>query len=159
MNPSYLVIDPELKQLFEKFIKHHPEGSKPVLKLVLKMYLKLMDKSKHSGTDPLLIFQNLVDRIVSGRLYETTKDKIDHLNSMLEDRAVAGGGSEPLVSAETREIKSMIRDQLVGGVTKKMEDFAPKDGAKLVKVGAVGPEQRKNYRDVRKEKNQKKIDF
>jgi len=69
MGVSYLVIDSELRALLEQFSWNHPEGSKEVLKLVMKLYLKLVDKSRHKGSDPLLIFQNLVERIVSGKLY------------------------------------------------------------------------------------------
>ena len=94
MDVSYLLLDAEMKSLLEKFSRCHPEGSKDVLKLVLKLYLKLVDKSRRKGSDPLLIFQNLVERIVTGKLYETTQDRIDHMDSLLEERQAAAPGDQ-----------------------------------------------------------------
>jgi hypothetical protein len=102
---SYLVIDPELKTLLEKFSQYHPEGSREVLKIVLKLYLKLVDKSRKKGKDQLLILQNLVERISTGKLYETTQDRIDHMDSLLEEQQDTPGnrGSSSLHN----EISSM----------------------------------------------------
>ena len=166
MGASYLVIDPELKVLLEKFSQYHQEGSKDVLKLVLKMYLKLVDKSRRKGRDPFLIFQNMVERIVTGKLYETTQDKIDHLDSLLEERLPAQGASDNArMYKEIDEIKSMLSDFRVSGYAtphlRDMKEFSPKDAAKLLDVDtdAVSHKKRQSYRDLRKAKAPRKIEF
>jgi len=167
MGVSYLVIDSELRVLLEQFSWNHPEGSKEVLKLVMKLYLKLVDKSRHKGSDPLLIFQNLVERIVSGKLYETTQDKINHLDSLIEERqAMPGDQGNTRLYNEISEIKGMLRELSAAGysmATYKHDStaFSPKDAAKLldVEASATSHKQRKNYRELRKESAPKKIDF
>jgi hypothetical protein len=167
MEASYLVMDAELRALLEKFSQYHPEGAKEVLKLVLKLYLKLVDKGRRKGGDPLLIFQNLVERIVTGRLYETTQDRIDHLDSLLEDRQVAPGDHENTVlRKEIGEIKSMLKGLQNTGYAappyvRDLREFSPKDAAKLLDVDktAASQKKRKSYRDLRKERAPKKIDF
>ncbi|HLA27985.1 MAG TPA: hypothetical protein VJZ49_08825 [Syntrophales bacterium] len=167
MGVYYLVVDEDLRTLMEKFSQCHPEGAKEVLKLVLKLYLKLVDKSRRKGSDPLLIFQNLVERIVTGKLYETTQDRIDHLDSLLEERQAAPGdyGSTAL-HQEIREIRGMLRDlqsrglaaPLAGG---DLREFSPKDAAKLLEVDktAVSQKKRKSYHELRKASAPKEIKF
>lgn len=167
MSASYLVIDPELKALLVRFSQHHQEGSKELLKLVLKLYLKLVDKSRRKGGDPILIFQNLVERIVSGKLYETTQDKIDHLDNLLEEQQAGplGNLETARLQKEIGEIKSMIRDFRTAGPAPQyasdLKDFSPKDAAKLLDVdeGAVSHKKRQNYRDLRKANAPRKIEF
>ena len=167
MDVSYLLLDADLRTLLEEFSRCHPEGAKEVLKLVLKLYLKLVDKSRRKGSDPLLIFQNLVERIVTGKLYETTQDRIDHLDSLLEERQGAPGDHEsPALQKEISEIKSMLRDlQASGHATMPsihdQREFSPKDAAKLLVVDKTAPSQkkRKNYRELRKQRTPKKIEF
>jgi hypothetical protein len=167
MGMYYLVMDTELMTLLEKFSQNHPEGAKEVLKLVLKLYLKLVDKSRRKGSDPLLIFQNLVERIVTGKLYETTQDRIDHLDSLLEERQAAPGDHENAVlHKEIGEIKGMLRDLRGTGYAgapygRDIQEFSPKDAAKLLDVDKTASSQkkRKSYRDLRKERVPKKIDF
>jgi hypothetical protein len=104
-------MDAEMRTLLEKFSQYHPEGAKEILKLVLKLYLKLVDKSRRKGGDPLLIFQNLVERIVTGKLYETTQDRIDHLDSLVEERQAAPDDHEyAALRQEISEIRGMLRD-------------------------------------------------
>ncbi|MEI6666949.1 MAG: hypothetical protein WCP29_02250 [Acidobacteriota bacterium] len=168
MGIYYLVMDSELKTLLDKFSRCHPEGSKDVLKLVLKLYLKLVDKSRRKGADPLLVFQNLVERIVSGKLYETTQDRIDHLDSLLEERhagpAVGENGSG--LRQEMSEIKAMLRGlQMTGGAGpnygQEMREFSPKDAAKLLVIDKEAPSEKKrqNYRELRKQRTPKKMEF
>jgi hypothetical protein len=160
-------MDAELMTLLEKFSQYHPEGAKEVLKLVLKLYLKLVNKSRRKGSDPLLLFQNLVERIVTGRLYETTQDKIDHLDSLLEDRQAAPGDHEnTALRKEISEIKSMLRGLQNTGYAappyaRDLREFSPKDAAKLLEVDKTAPSQkkRKSYRELRKERAPKKIEF
>jgi hypothetical protein len=165
MGVYYLVMDAELMYLLEKFSRNHPEGSKEVLKLVLKLYLKLVEKSRRKGSDPLLIFQNLVERIVTGRLYETTQDRIDHLDSLLEERqAVPGNHENGALHSEINEIKRMVRELQGGGYASyghEMREFSPKDAAKLLDLDKTAPAQkkRKSYRELRKEIAPKKIEF
>jgi hypothetical protein len=166
MGVCYLVVDQELRILLEKFSQCHPEGAKEILKLVLKLYLKLADKSRRKGGDSLLIFQNLVERIVTGKLYETTQDRIDHLDNLLEERqAVPGGNESAGLHHEIREIKNMLRDLQGKGLTTPytgdLSEFSPKDAAKLLDVDmtAAGQKKRKSYRELRKESGPKEIKF
>lgn len=167
MDVSYLVLDAELKALLQKFSRCHPEGTKDVLKLVLKLYLKLVDKSRRKGSDPLLVFQNLVERIVSGKLHETTQDKIDRLDSLLEgQQAVPGDPGSAFLRKEIGEIKDLLRNLQTKGYAavpyaRDMKEFSPKDAAKLLDVdkNASSQKKRKSYRDLRKEGGPKKIDF
>ena len=166
MGIYYLVVDAELKSLLDKFSQCHPEGSKDVLKLVMKLYLKLVEKSRRKGSDPLLVFQNLVERIVSGKLYETTQDRIDHLDSLLEEShgAPEGSGSDNgTLRREMGEIKAMLRGLQVTGQMPghEMRDFSPKDAAKLLVVDktAVSEKKRQNYRELRKQRTPKKLEF
>ena len=167
MGVYYLVMDEDLRTLMEKFSRCHPEGAKEVLKLILKLYLKLVDKGRRRGSDSLLIFQNLVERIVTGKLYETTQDRIDHLDSLLEERQAAPGdyGSTAL-HQEIREIRGMLRDLQSKGLTAApftgdLREFSPKDAAKLLDVDktASSQKQRKSYRELRKESAPKEIKF
>jgi len=166
MGVYYLVVDEDLKVLLEKFSQCHPEGAKEVLKLVMKLYLKLVDKSRRKGGDPLLIFQNLVERIVTGKLYETTQDRIDHLDSLLEERQAAPGdnGSHSL-HQEISEIRGLLRELQSKGVTAPfaadLREFSPKDAAKLLDVDKTDTVQkkRKSYRELRKEGGPKEIKF
>ncbi len=166
MSVSYLVMDAELRTLLGKFSQNHPEGAKEVLKLVLKLYLKLVDKSRRKGSDPLLIFQNLVERIVTGKLYETTQDRIDHLDSLLEERQAAPGDPEhTALHKEISELKGMLRDVQGTGYAapyaRDMREFSPKDAAKLLDVEktASSHKKRKSYRELRKKSAPKKIEF
>ena len=167
MGVSYLVVDAELKTLLEKFSRYHPEGSREVLKVVLKLYLKLVDKSRRKGKDQMLILQNLVERIVSGKLYETTQDRIDHMDSILEERqATPGNNDSAYLHKEISEIKDLLRGlQLTGHVSalpsSSMRKFSPKDAAKLLDVDNTegGEKKRKSYRELRKESAPKKIEF
>ena len=167
MGVYYLVMDAELRTLLEKFSQYHPEGAKEVLKLVLKLYLKLVDKSRRKGSDPLLIFQNLVERIVTGKLYENTQDRIDHLDSLLEERQTAPGGHEnTALHREISEIKGLLKDLRRTGYAAapyggELKQFSPKDAAKLLDVDRTASSQkkRKNYRELRKESGPKKIKF
>jgi hypothetical protein len=166
MGVSYLVMDSELRTLLERFSKYHPEGAKEVLKLVLKLYLKLVDKSRRKGSDPLLIFQNLVERIVTGKLYETTQDRIDHLDNLLEGRQVVPGDLENAVlQKEINEIKGILRNLQNEGYgvshAHEMREFSPKDAAKLLELDktATSQKKRRSYRELRKESVPKKVDF
>jgi len=167
MGMYYLVMDAEMKALLEKFTRCHPEGSREVLKLVLRLYLKLVDKSRRKGGDPLLVFQNLVERIVAGKLYETTQDRIDHLDSLLEERqGMAGDQENAFVHKEISEIKSMLRDLQIRGHAaapsdRALHELSPKDAAKLLVVDKTAPSQkkRKSYRELRKQRTPKKIKF
>jgi hypothetical protein len=168
MDVSYLLLDADLRALLDEFSRCHPEGAKDVLKLVLKLYLKLVDKSRRKGSDPLLIFQNLVERIVTGKLYETTQDRIDHMDSLLEERQAAAPGDQKNIGLhkEIGEIKAMLRDlQNTGyGATpyaRDMKEFSPKDAAKLLDLDKTASSQkkRKSYRELRKESGPKKINF
>jgi hypothetical protein len=166
MDVSYLVLDADLRTLLEKFSQCHPEGTKDVLKLVLKLYLKLVDKSRRKGGDPLLVFQNLVERIVTGKLYETTQDRIDHMDSLLEERQAGAPGDSTALYRQINEIKAMLRDlQNTGHASpphaRDIQEFSPKDAAKLLDVdkSASGQKKRKSYRDLRTESGPKKINF
>ena len=166
MDVSYLLLDAELRALLEKFSRCHPEGAKDVLKLVLKLYLKLVDKSRSKGSDPLLIFQNLVERIITGKLYETTQDRIDHMDSLLEERQAAAPGDNAALHRQIDEIKAMLRDLQNRGrgaapYARDIQEFSPKDAARLLDVdkNATNQKKRKSYRDLRKESGPKKINF
>jgi hypothetical protein len=165
MGVYYLVMDAELRTLLEQFSQYHPEGAKEVLKLVLKLYLKLVAKSRRKGSDPLLIFQNLVERIITGKLYETTQDRIDHLDSLLEERQTVPGDREnTALHREINEIKSMLINlQRPGYATPPaggLKEFSPKDAAKLLDVDkSASQKRRKSYRELRKESGPKKIEF
>jgi hypothetical protein len=167
MGVYYLVMDAELRALLDKFSQCHPEGAKEVLKLVLKLYLKLVDKSRRKGSDPLLIFQNLVERIVTGKLYETTQDRIDHLDSLLEERQTVTVDTENIgLHQEINDIKTLLRDLKGSGyggspTIHDIREFSPKDSAKLLNVDktASGQKKRKSYRELRKESTLKKIEF
>ncbi|MBF0360262.1 MAG: hypothetical protein HQK49_04585 [Oligoflexia bacterium] len=177
----YLVVDQELRDLLGDIVRNHPEASKEVLKLILKMYLKLLDKSKRKGRDPLTTFQNLIETIITGRLYETTRDKMDYLDCLLEERgnlfsgsgSGGGGGGDSSVIKEIRELKSLIRE-LKGvsaalasgsGSTNSKDDdlssYYPKDAIDLVEVPANPAENktRKNFKELRKGKSNKVIKF
>lgn len=167
MGVYYLVMDAELKTLLEKFSQYHPEGAKEVLKLVLKLYLKLVDKSRRKGSDPLLVFQNLVERIVTGKLYETTQDRIDHMDNLLEERqAVPGDHENSALHREISEIKGLLRELQHKGYAAApyagdLKEFSPKDAAKLLDVDKTASSQKKreNYRELRKKSGPKEIKF
>jgi len=167
MGIYYLVVDGELKSLLDKFSQYHPEGSKDVLKLVMKLYLKLVEKSRRRGSDPLLVFQNLIERIVSGKLYETTQDKIDHLDSLLEERHDGPVGADNgALRKEMAEIKALLHGiqftgQMGTPAAHEMREFSPKDAAKLLVVdqGAATEKKRQNYRELRKQRAPKKMEF
>lgn len=167
MDVSYLVVDAELKTLLEKFSQYHPEGSKEVLKLVLRLYLKLVDKSRRKGNDPLLIFQNLVERIVTGKLYETTQDRIDHLDNLLNERqGTPGDHDRAFLHKEISEIKDMLRylqntNHAAELKARGMKAFSPKDAAKLLEVDKTegSEKKRKSYRELRRERAPEKIEF
>ncbi|MBI4763236.1 MAG: hypothetical protein HY787_01350 [Deltaproteobacteria bacterium] len=167
MGVYYLVMDDELRTLLDQFSQNHPEGAKEVLKLVLKLYLKLVDKSRRKGSDPLLIFQNLVERIITGKLYETTQDRIDHLDTLLEERQASTGLLENNVwYKELLEIKNLLRDLKGSGYrgapyAPDLREFSPKDSAKLLDVDRTssGQKKRKSYRELRKVSTLKKIEF
>jgi hypothetical protein len=167
MGVYYLLVDEELKTLLEKFSQCHPEGAKEVLKLVLKLYLKLVDKSRRKGGDPLLILQNLVERIVTGKLYETTQDRIDHLDSLLEGRQVAPDGhTSTALHQEIREIRGILRNLQSKGMTATpyagdLMEFSPKDAAKLLDFdnSTSTKKERKSYRELRKASGPKEIKF
>ena len=165
MGVYYLVMDAELKTLLEKFSQYHPEGAKEVLKLVLKLYLKLVDKSRRKGSDPL--FQNLVERIVTGKLYETTQDRIDHMDNLLEERqAVPGDHENGALHREISEIKGLLRELQHKGYAAApyagdLKEFSPRDAAKLLDVDKTASSQKKreNYRELRKKSGPKEIKF
>lgn len=169
MGASYLLLDTDLRTLLESFSRCHPEGAKDVLKLVLKLHLKLVDKSRQKGSDPLLILQNLVERIVTGKLYETTQDRIDHLDGLLEERQAAppGDRSNAALHKEISEIKAMLRvfpgiEYATNPHPRDIKEFSPKDATKLLDVDTTtttSQKKRKSYRELRKESGPKKIDF
>ncbi len=163
---SYLVIDSELESLFLRLGKQHPEGSKDALKIVLKTYLKLAEGSRRRGVDPILSLQELVERITSGDLYRTTKDKIDHLDTLLEKKEDQVEHLEnSAVLEEIREIKNTIR-KMSGTAsratqTSGLSEFNPSDAAKLITVEQSGEIKKgENYQNLRKKgKPHKKINF
>ncbi|MBF0299465.1 MAG: hypothetical protein HQK51_12140 [Oligoflexia bacterium] len=175
----YLVVDQELKVLLEKFAKHHPESSKGVLKLIIKMYLKLVDKSKRKGRDPLVTFENLVETLMTGKLCETTRDKIEYLDSILEEKNAIGAASNYVNSSVTddiKEIKSLIKEiknsALVAGIgtglRPTMDNFCPKGPSELIELQPTGTDgnnnnneqkKRKNFKDIRKDKANKIVKF
>ncbi|MBF0205502.1 MAG: hypothetical protein HQK53_01300 [Oligoflexia bacterium] len=178
----YLVVDQELKDLLGSFVKCHPEASKAVLKLILKMYMKLVQKSKRKGKDPLVAFQNLIETFITGRLYETTRDKIDYLDFLLEERNdKLNGIGESTIIAEIREIKSIIREirnlpsssATTGSIgsaataaaaassVRNLDNFYPTDAAQLVELQAdsTTTKKRKNFKELRREKSNKIIKF
>lgn len=171
MLESLLVMDPELRALVDQVAVHHSEGAKQVLKLVLKTYLKLLERAKSKGLDPLNLFQDLVERVSTGQLYRSEKDRLEHLELLLdqkEDRRAAQG-SEPLFE-EMRQIKNLIREIKVGAMgcgtaSREVRELKPRDGANLINVEKTGeettrtPESRANYRDVRSRAPRKKIKF
>ncbi|MGK5089912.1 hypothetical protein WDW86_20365 [Bdellovibrionota bacterium FG-2] len=173
MDSSYLVIDSELENLFYRFGKQHPEGSKYVLKVVLKTYLKLAESSRKRGSDPLLSLQDLVERVSSGNLHRSTKDKIDNLDSMLESKENQASGLEnSSLFEEIRDIKNTIRklnmNQGAGtsnapprGPESSLNEFNPTDAAKLITIEESGePKKGKSYQELRKKgKPAKKIVF
>ncbi|MBF0442465.1 MAG: hypothetical protein HQK54_11215 [Oligoflexales bacterium] len=164
MDLSLLVLDAETRGLFAKFSKIHPEGSKDVFKLVLKTYLKLADKSVRKGQDPLLVFEDLIERICTGKLYRDVKDKIDYLDSLLEsNHENVKEYKNSALFDEIREIKSIIRGIELGSSVSARRSVAgsmPKDALKLIPVDEnAPPKERKNYRNVRDSKSNKKIKF
>jgi len=165
MDASFLVIDPELENLFVKFSKHHNEGAKDVLKLLLKSYLKLADNSRKVGADPIFSMQDMVERIVSGDLYRNTKDKIKHLDQMLEqtEGKIQNLEGSPIYG-EIQEIKSLLRGLNVAGPSghaSALDQFSPSDAAKLLTVDkSAQPKKGQSYKDLRGKGNKnKKIVF
>ena len=164
MGPSLLVLDVEARTLLEKLAKLHPERSKEVFKLVLKTYCRLADMSVRKGKDPLLVFEDLIERICTGKLYRDVKDKIDYLDSLLENNHenVKEYKNSALFD-EMREIKGMLRSLELSGSSyarKSVDDATPKDGLKLITVEEdPTPKVRKNYKNVRDGKTAKKITF
>ncbi|MGK5084624.1 hypothetical protein WDW37_15115 [Bdellovibrionota bacterium FG-1] len=175
MDVSYLCIDAELENLFNRFGKQHPEGSKEVLKVVLKTYLKLVETSRKRGTDPLLSLQDLVERITSGDMYRSTKDKINSLDSMLEAKEDQSSHLEgSALFEEIREIKNTMRKMQwsqgpsgpaqgssQGSAEGSLSDFNPKDAAKLITIEESSEIKKgANYMEIRKKgKPPKKIVF
>lgn len=178
----YLIVDQELKGLLEKLAKNHPESSKGVLKLVLKMYLKLVDKSRRKGRDPLITFQNLIETLISGKICETTKEKIEYLDAVLEEKdlrsAIASGSSsynESSVVNDIREIKVLIQEirssSFNSNPKQLLDSFSPKSPSELIELTANSdgsndsngnssePKKRKNFKDIRKDKQNKIVKF
>ena len=164
MGPSLLVLDGETRTLLEKFAKLHPERSKEVFKLVLKTYCKLGDMSVRKGKDPMLVFEDLIERICTGKLYRDVKDKIDYLDSLLENnhQNVTEYKNSAMFD-EMREIKAMLRSMELSGPSharRSVNDATPKDGLQLITVEPdTEPKVRKNYKNVRDGKTAKKITF
>lgn len=169
MDQSYLIIDSELKQLLGSLASHHPDNAKSALKLIVKLYLKLLDASKRKGHDPLMVFQDLMERVTSGQIYRTTQDKINALDEILSQNSNSPAVGSPLASkevmAELREVKSMLRELRTSSwsasvATGGSAQYSPKSAAELVTVEKSSePKQRKSYRDLRQANKNKKISF
>ncbi|MBF0492582.1 MAG: hypothetical protein HQM15_07365 [Deltaproteobacteria bacterium] len=165
MNPYLLVMDTELKDLVGQLASYHPEGSKKILKLVLKLYLKLLDKSKRKGRDPILALRDLVEKITESGS-DTAQDKISQLDALMEAKTVSVGNYENTpIFEDIREIKNVLRNLHVGGVgggntiSAPKQELDPSEAAKLVTLVEAAPVERKNYKSLRMGKSQRKIQF
>ncbi|MBL6988739.1 MAG: hypothetical protein ISR65_03140 [Bacteriovoracaceae bacterium] len=177
MNTSYLVMDNELKTLVRDFSKGYPYGAKGGLKIVLKYYMKFHKKCRRKGEDPIVAFEKLVSQYVSGTPYGESGDlnsilneKIRSLDTILEaDRKVQVKGiDDGSILDAIREVKSIVQGMGSGGgggygnaMPRKLKDFNPSNPAELLRLdrNASVPRERQNYRDLRKKKGQKKVEF
>ncbi|MBF0314614.1 MAG: hypothetical protein HQK50_09675 [Oligoflexia bacterium] len=169
----YLVVDQELKGLLEKVATHHPEASKGVLKLILKMYLKLADKSKRKGKDPLIAFQNLVESVMGEKPCETTREKIEYLDTILEEKDPKNSSSHysnSSVVEDIKEIKSLIKEirgfSRLGSAQQLVENFRPTGPSELIELQQNNssdhppePKKKKNFKDIRRDKMNKVVKF
>ncbi len=161
-NMFFLLTDREGKNLFEKFQVLHPDGSEFVLKLLLKFYIKFAGWHKKKGRDPIIAFQDLIEREIKGKPYISDVERIRYLNEIIESDeetvvdAPKGGGLTKEIN-ELRSLLSMIKQTKMSSQS-KLEDFKPGESAPLEKVKAE-PKKRKNYRDVRGKAGGKKISF
>ena len=89
------------------------------------------------GRDPIMVFRNLIERITTGRLYESTKDKIDHLDCLLDGDEKGVSLEKTPIYDEILELKSIVREMRFsggGGSGVKMREFNPEDAAKLLVI-------------------------
>ena len=149
----------------EKLGRIHPNDSKAVLKTLLKTYLYLQDSSKRKGADPLLVLQDLVERIGKGQLYQTSQDKINHMDSLLEgQQPAAQSAPDEALLKEIKEMKSYLREikamRMPAAASRTMGNMTPSGTADLLTVEkGVTQKKRKNYRDLRKGSTNRKITF
>ncbi len=175
MDRSYLVLDPELKELVNDFSESYSSGSKAGLKMVLRNYMKLHEKCRSKGEDTIVIFEDLINKFSAGTLYKSTKDKINHLDSLLATgrrvhakRGAAqssGDAHDTEILEAINEVKGLVEALkssgiAIGGGGGRMRNFNPSGAPELVKLNkSMTPKERKNYRDIRTKKAQKKVKF
>ncbi|MBT3236231.1 MAG: hypothetical protein HN353_09805 [Bdellovibrionales bacterium] len=175
MDRSYLVLDPELKELVKDFSLSYSSGSKDGLKMVLRNYMKLHEKCRSRGDDTIVVFEDLIGKFTSGTLYKSTKDKISHLDALLasgrkihakKGAALSSGDAHDTEILEAiNEVKGLVEalkasGVAMGGAGGRLRNFNPTGAPELVKLNkSMKPKERKNYRDLRTKKAQKKVKF
>jgi hypothetical protein len=175
MDRSYLVLDPELKELVKDFSSSYSSGSKAGLKMVLGNYMKLHEKCRSKGEDTIMVFEDLINKFNSGTLYKSTKDKINHLDALLASgRRVhakrgasqsTGDAHDTEILEAISEIKGLVEALKASGISMgggggRTRNFNPSGAPELVKLNkSLTPKERKNYRDLRTKKAQKKVKF
>jgi ribosome-binding protein aMBF1 (putative translation factor) len=141
----------------------HPDGSHLVFKLLLKSYVKYADWHKKKGRNPIISFEDLVNRETGEKQDSTDDGRIRYLNEIIEKYEGEKNLSADELSKEIGELKNLILSIAQSNRThspqETLKDFKPKDGATLTKVEGPKPKKRLNYRDVRGKAGVKKIEF
>ena len=147
----FLLADKEAKKLFDQFAKIHSDGSDMVLKLLLKFYVKFAKWHKRKGRNPIIAFQDLIEREIQGKPYSTDVERIKYLNEIIEKSEENNSLPNDELLKEIKTIKNIFSTmELKTGPKPSLDDFAPTTGDGLVKVADAKPKKRKSYRDIRK---------
>ena len=160
---NFLVIDEETTKLLQVLAKIHPYGNKIVLKIIIKFYIKLSKYAKKRDLDPLNVLEDIIEKYLAEDYRGFELRKIQKLSQLIEE---AEGSKVDLKTDEISELKMLIKEMqasLRRGFARKgqtSEIFSPEEAAKLLKLESEGkPKKRKDYRELRKHKTARKIEF
>lgn len=160
---NFLVIDQETTKLLQVLARIHPYGNRIILKIILKFYIRLAKHSRKKRLDPLNVLEGIIENYLASDYQGFELKKMKRLGDLIEE---AESSQVPFKSDEVAELKSLIKELRSSMSSVGMrrypasEDFSPKEAAKLLKVEKkVTPKEREDYRQVRKKKRPRKIDF
>lgn len=215
---NFLLIDKDTTKLLQILAKFHPYGNKTVLKIILKFYIKLAKKSRKKGLDPMNVLEGINEKYLTSdyqgfelkkikkvsRLIDEadgigspspSKEGLGELKGLMDElrnsiKNIAAHQSQKLEDFVPRESAKLTKVEKKEGSSKSdeldelrslmkglqnsinymavrqrqghetMEDFDVKDAAKLLKVEqSIAPKERQDYRNLRKQKHHRKIDF
>lgn len=160
---NFLVIDDETTKLLQILSKIHPYGNRTILKVLIKFYIKLCRYAKSRNLDSLVVLEDIIEQYLAKDYKGFELKKIQKLSQMVDD--VEGSHVELKSGDDISELKNMIKNlqsSLRRGMIQSSDtdNFSPEEAAKLLKLEAGdGNQKRKDYRELRKQKTVKKIEF